>query len=277
MEPDEGESVKIVKNPMNQERCLMALSRHQISTSQALNLDEKTLAEDRVDQLTPIQTNSLRHTQDMKKLNIIDKEEKDHCLMKASDMDRRIAGEEGVDDQRGPNQEMGMQVNIVGEAGEDHQLTPIQAAELFAEKYLPDLSKKSVSLPRERVDYGCSTQVFLSDKQRGKAEFANEKEESDFHKYKNFTTGAEAEINVLKYIEKSIDGPFAMFWSYTQLKTYRFLGIKEENKITDKPGDWNTEQEFDLLILLPRQKLFVIFEVKSFVGKLQKKTLDPLI
>ena len=48
MEPDEGESVKIVKNPMNQERCLMALSRHQISTSQALNLDEKTLAEDRV-------------------------------------------------------------------------------------------------------------------------------------------------------------------------------------------------------------------------------------
>ena len=213
----------------------------------------------------------------MKKLNIIDKEEKDHCLMKASDMDRRIAGEEGVDDQRGPNQEMGMQVNIVGEAGEDHQLTPIPAAELFAEKYLPDLSKKSVSLPRERVDYGCSTQVFLSDKQRGKAEFANEKEESDFHKYKNFTTGAEAEINVLKYIEKSIDGPFAMFWSYTQLKTYRFLGIKEENKITDKPGDWNTEQEYDLLILLPRQKLFVIFEVKSYVGKLQKKTLDPLI
>ena len=296
MEPD-GEELKNVLQvcPINRQNAYLApFSRHQLLSSQASNLNAND--EDEVDlQINPTPTSRVvinnagkrdvtqatdfdrnivvKNEKDQP--NNIGKVEQDHCAIpkQATDMESDIIGEKGEDSQLRPNGELdNIQVNLVGEAGENHQLTPIQAAELFAKKYLPDLSQYSVYLPREIVDYGYSTQMFQK-----KIEFDDEKETSDFLKYGNFMTGAQAEINVMKYVEKSMIGPSALFWSYKQLKTYRFLGIKEENIITKISGDWNSEQEYDLLLLLPKQKLFVIVEVKSYVGKLQSKTLNPLI
>ena len=50
-------------------------------------------------------------------------------------------------------------LRIVGEAGQVHELTPLEAAQRFAEKYLPDFGSSLVSLPEEIVSYDVSQTV----------------------------------------------------------------------------------------------------------------------
>ena len=179
---------------------------------------------------------------------------------------------------------------IVGEGGEDQEMTPIQAADWFAEKYLPfDFDKQSISLPLEVVDLGLPTQgVILPDAEREKIMSSLKRDKNVFKEHGEQIRGAQNEIAVLKYIQKSMNGPSALFWSYSQLKTYRFLGIQEmkrdkhENGCLDEHGvpifiDWFHDQEFDIILLLPEHKLFVVVEVKSYNNRIDPNTLDPLI
>ena len=175
------------------------------------------------------------------------------------------------------------EINLVGEGGEDYKLTPIQAANLFAEKYLPDLDTKSVSLPREIIDHGTTPQGFdlpeIERNQIASSMVGNERNE--FIQFGKHLKGSKTELSVVKYVQGSMKGLSATFWSYKQLKTYRFLGVlgKKKNKKTGKLEDctWYNEQEYDIILILPRYKIFVVVEVKSYKGKLQAKTLDPLI
>ena len=50
-------------------------------------------------------------------------------------------------------------MRIVGEAGQEEDLTPLEAAQQFADKFLPDLSSELVSLPEDIVSYDVSQTV----------------------------------------------------------------------------------------------------------------------
>ena len=50
-------------------------------------------------------------------------------------------------------------MRIVLEAGQQEDLTPLEASQQFADKYLPDLSSELVSLPEEIVSYDISQTV----------------------------------------------------------------------------------------------------------------------
>ena len=174
-----------------------------------------------------------------------------------------------------------MKFSLVDEGGIDHELTPIQAADLFAEKYLPGLEAERISLPKEVVDFGLTIQGFQplpdGEKETITSSMTDKKDQTNFNDHGKLMKGAENEISVWEFIQKSVHRPSALFWSYKQMKTYRFLGVQEKNKKTGILGDWTTEQEYDMILLLPQHRVFVVVEVKSYASKVQKKTLDPLV
>ena len=130
------------------------------------------------------------------------------------------------------------------------------------------LDKESVYFPQEIVDYGKSTQaVILPTEERMaiSAGIASSKEKSKFHEMWKHLKGTSCEISVFNYIKDSTRGLSALFWSYDQIKTKIFLGSSDR-----------TSQEYDVILVLAKQRKFVVVEVKSYTNKAQKKTLEPL-
>ena len=173
-----------------------------------------------------------------------------------------------------PNKDL----QLIFEGGEELQLTPIEAADCFAGRYLPNLDTQSISLPQEIVDYGTTTQAFnISTEERKEVASnmtGNSQEEPNIHlekeKYKfdriwEHLEGAKHEISVFKYVKESLRGVSAMFWSYQQSKTMVFFGSKDKIK----------NQEYDIILLLSQYRKFIIIEVKSHL-EFQGKDLNSL-
>ena len=157
-------------------------------------------------------------------------------------------------------------------AGVEEEFAPLKASEWFANEYpdlrLNDLDKTSVSLPEEIVSFGKGKEGFhLSQKEREdfKKHLKNEKDKNDFVQLGKHMDGAAVEISVFDILRKSLDAKgllYSIFHSFKQMQTYRFLGIKEKNK-TGAMENWRTEQEYDIILVLPKYKRFIVVEVKN--------------
>ena len=157
-------------------------------------------------------------------------------------------------------------------AGVEEEFAPLKASEWFANEYpdlrLNELDKTSVSLPEEIVSFGKGKEGFhLSQKEREdfKKHLKNEKDKNDFVQLGKHMDGAAVEISVFDILRKSLDAKgllYSIFHSFKQMQTYRFLGIKEKNK-TGAMENWRTEQEYDIILVLPKYKRFIVVEVKN--------------
>ena len=147
--------------------------------------------------------------------------------------------------------------------GENLELTPLEAAREFSKRWLPPLNKKSVFVPETIVDHGHTTQaVFLSDEEnmllQSKIEDKKEKE-----KFKLLTNthlrGSSSELKVWNYLKNSESINKTLV---TMILSYK---IKDFNYFLDYvPYCAEGEQEFDIILVLPEYKCFIMFEVKSF-------------
>ena len=146
---------------------------------------------------------------------------------------------------------------------------------------LDNLDKVSFSLPREILSYGTAPEGFhlpAQDREALKNTIADAKERNDFTQLGKHMDGTRSEIMVFNYIRDSLESKgllFALFFSFKQMQTYRFLGIKQLNGKSGLLEDWKTEQEFDTIVLLPAYKKFVVVEVKND-SKFSAKQLKSL-
>ena len=226
--------------------------------------------------------------------------------------------------------DISIKMNVLMAGGIEHTgVSPMQAAELFAKEYLPNLEVESVSLPREIVDYGTSTQMphFTQEETIQKLEelrdenirfFATQimphlkeeeiipkmeklkkakkdeqflifkaemphlnekeifqkmkelKENNEDEKFRIFTDehmqGAKNEVKVFNYLKHCLqDSTTAMFWSYKQEDVWKFIGTSPSEN-----------QEYDIILLLPESKQFIVIEVKSYESNVKVKSLNSL-
>ena len=155
-------------------------------------------------------------------------------------------------------------------AGQTIQLTPLEAAEEFSKRYFPDLGKKSISLPEEVTDHGHSTQaVFLSKKENEALlkTITNTKDREKFGNLQTHLKGSGSEIAVWNYLKKCLKSTkTAMFWSFKPKRFRTFIG---------KPN--KDEQEFDIMVILPDYKKFIMVEIKNGQNtKVIRKAQDQL-
>ena len=164
----------------------------------------------------------------------------------------------------------------MAKGGEERRLTSLQAAEQFYHEHLPtSLASRSLCLPQEIIDYGTTTQGFFSQnrkekrpkKKKGSAlKATDDKELYKFERFGEHLTGRQTELEVIGYMKSSLAKEVhALFWSYEQSRVYNFLGSRDKIK----------NQEYDLVILLPSYKKFVVVEVKTH-AEFQAKDLSSL-
>ena len=171
-------------------------------------------------------------------------------------------------------------------AGVEEEFSPLKASEWFANEYpdlrLNDLDKTSVSLPEELVSFGKGKEGFHqppTERENFKKHFRNDKDEGDFTQLCNHMDGAATEMSVFDFLRKSLDAKgllYSIFHSFKQMQTYRFLGIKEKDKKTGEMKNWSIEQEYDIILVLPNYKRFIVVEVKNsseFKATYLKKSL----
>ena len=145
--------------------------------------------------------------------------------------------------------------------GESLELTPLEAATEFSKRWLPPLNKKSIFVPETIVDHGHTTQaVFLSaeENMQLKSTIKDEKEKEKFHQLtNNHMRGSTSELKVWNYVTNSEAINKTLV---TMLLSYK---IKNFNLFLNH-AHYEGEQEFDIILILPEYKRFVMFEVKSF-------------
>ena len=137
-----------------------------------------------------------------------------------------------------------------------------------------------MALPTDITDIGVKTPGFFvskDEKETIKKSIVDGQQKNKYNELNKHMDGARSELEVLMFIQDSMKDLSATFWSYKQLATMRFIGKPERRKRDNKLVEWFTDQEYDIILLLPKYKKFVLFEVKSYKGAVQKKTLDPLI
>ena len=147
--------------------------------------------------------------------------------------------------------------------GENLELTPLEAAREFSKRWLPPLNKKSVFVPETIVDHGHTTQaVFLSDVENMllQSKIEDKKETEKFKLLTNtHLRGSTSELQVWNYIKNSESINKTLV---TMILSYK---IKDFNYFLDYvPYSAEGEQEFDIILVLPEYKCFIMFEVKSF-------------
>ena len=140
--------------------------------------------------------------------------------------------------------------------GERRDYTPLQAADWFAQQYLPpDLSTNSVRFPEEKVDFGLDIQtpLFTTDKEWNevsKGMFQDEK--NHFNTHKTHFKGGKGELDVWKYLTRIPQShTTALLHNYNLKMFKRFTGQPEMNK------------EFDFILIFPDYRKFVVIEVKA--------------
>ena len=139
--------------------------------------------------------------------------------------------------------------------GEIKEFTSAEAAEWFAETYLPDLRQFSVKFPEEKTDYGLEIQspVGMSkDEWEKKTKMMNKEEKGEFETFMTHYDGAEAEYKVWKYLEGIPESTrTAVFHNYNVNMFQRFTGQTEGN------------QEFDFFLVFGDFRKIVNIEVKA--------------
>ena len=152
--------------------------------------------------------------------------------------------------------------------GELAEMTIAEATAQFMNENYPKFGEESLSFPEQIVDYGLSTQALLLSEKEFK-EFAISLESTEMGNLRNQRThmkGAEAEIKVVDFVNKSKDEVLmATFWSYNQSSLQKLMGTQQRN------------QEMDVIILLAKQRKFIVIEVKSdHSGRVPSNALTTL-
>ena len=152
--------------------------------------------------------------------------------------------------------------------GEKAEMKITEATAQFMKEKYPKFWEESLSFPEQIVDYGLSTQALLLPETEFK-KFADSLESTEKGHLKNQRThikGAEAEINLFNYVNKSKDKVLmATFWSFNQSSLQKLMGTDQKN------------QELDVIVLLAKQRKFIVIEVKSdSSGKVSDNALKTL-
>ena len=127
--------------------------------------------------------------------------------------------------------------------------------ELMNENY-PKFGEMSLSFPEQAVDYGLRTQALVLADDEVDA-VANRLNTSEKNKFKDFIKtkvkkGAVSEIEVFNFAKKCEEKLLmATFWSFDQSCLQKLMGTEQRN------------QEMDVIIILAKQRKFIIIEVKS--------------
>ena len=110
---------------------------------------------------------------------------------------------------------------------EHTSLTPLEAAQRFASLYLPeDLTSMRIKVPKEKIDYGLSTQipVMSEDEWKTRAEKIQDKSEKEsFQKYWSQFQGGASELCVWNYISKIPDSITLGLFHNFDLRMFRLF------------------------------------------------------
>ena len=133
--------------------------------------------------------------------------------------------------------------------GENKEWTPAEAADWFAEKYLPDLKDNSVRFPAEWLYSGCSIQTPDLPPDQLKRKLDGEKKNGEFIANRK---GDDAEKNFWIYLSKiPATSRTALFFNYNVSMFKRFTGQKISN------------QEFDAILIFAKYKILMCIEIKA--------------
>jgi hypothetical protein len=112
--------------------------------------------------------------------------------------------------------------------GDETKLTALEAAQRFTETYFSkDLTSTRVQVPKEKIDYGLSTEV-VADMSEGEwkakaKEINDEKEREAFKKYWSQYEGGASELLVWRYISRIPESiPLALFHNF-DLRMFRLF------------------------------------------------------
>ena len=157
-------------------------------------------------------------------------------------------------------------------SGEVVEISIKEAATEFMYENYPTFGEKSLSFPEQAVDYGLPTQALLLTKAE-QDKVANCLDPCEKDKFKEFMKtkvekGAVSEIEVFKFANKSEDKLLmATFWSFNQSCLQKLIPTEE----------LKNNQEMDVIIILAKQRKFIIIEVKSDQsGNVPSKALKTL-
>ena len=146
--------------------------------------------------------------------------------------------------------------------GENKEWTPAEAADWFAEKYLPDLKDNSVRFPAEWLYSGCSIQTPDLPPDQIEQQMYQTVEDGEKNAVGSFMgnkTGEYAEHTIYKFLTGThATSRTALLCNYTVKKFRLFTGQPKQNQVEDS-------QEFDFILILPCKK-FVHIEVKNGKG-----------
>ena len=169
-------------------------------------------------------------------------------------------------------EEEGKNTYLLG-GGEKREWTPAEAADWFAEQYLPDLREVSVRFPEEWLYSGCS--IPTPDLPPGQLEkqMCETVELGEKNKVGSFmgnVKGDIAEHDIFKYLTRTPKtSRTALLHNYTVKKFRLFTGTNKQNQIEDS-------QEFDFIYVFSDHK-YVLVEVKTgtrggggFIEQLEK-------
>ena len=148
--------------------------------------------------------------------------------------------------------------------GENKEWTPAEAADWFAEKYLPDIKDNSVRFPAEWLYSGCSIQTPDLPPDQIEQQMYQTVEDGEKNAVGSFMgnkTGDNAEHAIYKFLTGSgthATSITALLRNYIVKKFRLFTGQPKQNQVEDS-------QEFDFIFILPCKK-FVHIEVKNGKG-----------
>ena len=150
------------------------------------------------------------------------------------------------------------------------KMTIREAITQFMNENYPEFGERSVSFPEQAVDYGLPTQALvLTDDELNKVAHSLDSKESN--KLKKFMKtqvqkGAVSEFEVFNWAKKCENKLLmAVIWSFDQSCSQKLMGTEQRN------------QEMDVIILLAKQRKFIIIEVTSDnYGKVPSNALKTL-
>ena len=139
--------------------------------------------------------------------------------------------------------------------GENKEWTPAEAADWFAEKYLPDLKDNSVRFPGEWLYSGCFIQTPDLPPDQIEQQMLQTVEDGERNAVGSFMgnkTGDYAEHEVYKFLTGThATSRTALFFNYNVSMFKRFTGQE------------NAEQEFDAILIFAEYKILMCIEIKA--------------
>ena len=146
--------------------------------------------------------------------------------------------------------------NFYQPSGAMVEMTIVDATLQFMNDNYSKFGEESLSFPEQAVDYGLSTQALvLTDDELDQV--AERLDGGQKYKFEDFMKtkvkkGAVSEIEVFNFAKKSENKLLmALFWSFDQSCLQKLMGTEQTN------------QEMDVIILLAKQRKFIVIEVKS--------------